>query len=47
MRHNNYLNMNAALKSHFLSLIDTTIVETYKNAAGILNPNCVYIQLLG
>ena len=40
------LNMNAALKSQFLSLIDSNIVDTYKNAAGILNPNCAYIQLL-
>ena len=46
MRHNNCLNMNAALKSCFLSLIDSNIVDTYKNVAGILNPNCAYIQLL-
>ena len=46
MTHNNCLNMNAALKSRFLSLIDSMIVKTYKNAADILNPNCAYIQLL-
>ena len=46
MRHNNCLNMNAALKSCFLSLIDTNIVDTYKNAEGIISPNCAYIQLL-
>ena len=46
MRHNNCLNMNGALKSHFLSLIGANIVDTYKNAAGILSPNCAYIQLL-
>ena len=36
MRHNNCLNMNAALKSRFLRLIDANIVDTYKSAAGIL-----------
>ena len=46
MRHNNCLHMNAALKSCFLSLIDANIVDTYKNAAGILSPNCAYIQHL-
>ena len=46
MRHNNCLNMNAALKSRFLSLIDANIVDTYKSAAGILAPNCAYIELL-
>jgi hypothetical protein len=46
MRHNNCLNINAALKSRFLSLIDANIVDTYKSAAGILAPNCAYIELL-
>ena len=46
MRHNNCLNMNAALKSRFLSLIDANIVDTYKSAAGIMSPNCSYISLL-
>ena len=47
MRHNICCNMNATLNSCFLSLINATIVKTYKNAAGILNPNCAFIQLLG
>ena len=46
MWHNNCLNMNAALKSRLLSLIDANIVDTYKSAAGILAPNCAYIELL-
>ena len=46
MRHKNCLNMNAALQSRFISLIDANIVDTYKNAAGIVSPNCAYIQLL-
>ena len=46
MQHNNCLNMNMALKSCFLSLININITDIYKNAAGILNPNCAYIQLL-
>jgi hypothetical protein len=46
MRHNNCLNMNAALKSRFLSLINANIVDTYKSAAGFLAPNCAYINLL-
>ena len=46
MQHNNCLNMNAALKSCFLSLIDVNIVDTYTSAAGILAPNCAYIELL-
>ncbi len=38
--------MNSALKSWFLSLIDSNILDTYKNAADALNKNCSFIDCI-